>query len=187
MRYEDAGDLGRTWDTGRRSSPAAEGRGLADGCKAPQRENGENGAVRQSTARVVVRSWPRIMARVAPDHGPGSWPGIMARDHGPGSWPWGRRLCAVAIPARARLTSGGQGDEGPAKGAGGSPKGDPDPLSALWVRGTEALLDRLSPIGCLKAIELVATAKVKMKRIGARLRLHHRMPSFPRVRFQQAE
>lgn len=48
-------------------------------------------------------------------------------------------------------------------------------------------MERLSPIGCLRAIELVATAKVKLKRIGARFRVHHRKTSFPRERFQQAE
>ena len=64
---------------------------------------------------------------------------------------------------------------------------DPNPFSTLWVRRMEALCDRLSPIGCLRATQLVATAKIKVKRICARLRVHHRKPSFPRERFQQAQ
>ena len=72
-------------------------------------------------------------------------------------------------------------------GKEGGPNSVPDPFSTLWVRRMEALCDRLSPVGCLLATQLVATAKIKMKRVCARLRVQHPNSPFPRARFQQAQ
>jgi hypothetical protein len=171
MRYEDVailaapgmasipqGSLGTA--TGRRSRPAAGGERFVRG-----------GVAYRAKPRNVQMVQMRSPAR----HGLGRGQ-IMAR---------GAAALRCLSQRERRREDRGQSDGGPARGRRAPPKAIPTPH--LRVQGTEALLDRLSPIGCWSATKLVATAKVKMQRICARLRVHHPKPSFPRACFQQAE